>query len=113
MEPLWREGIWWWSYYAGDHRANWAALIGMALDRLRAYRTLAELNAAYVDWDSTWIAEEAQRRFPHDSQVWDTPYTESTAFGLRYLELISGQRIDPAQVPTAWLREWVLGPTAE
>ena len=83
--------------------------VAAALERLRAVASPEALCQFYREHDGDWIhSVSAQCRLPADHPL-DLRRVEDAAYGLRWLELAHGLRLDPLRSLTTQLSVRLLG----
>ena len=80
------------------------ASIAQALSQVDAVQDLHELYQG----DSRWCVELARLRFPKDWASLGVHATSAAAFGVRYVELVTGRPIDARQPLPRWISEWAV-----
>lgn len=108
MRDVWGWALSWFKKPPGDpeKRAQQAALVAVYLDALRTVDTVEGLHDRYTG-DSRWTLLLARERFPRLWPVLGIHATTAAAYGFRFVELATGQHLDPTSPPT-WLGEWAI-----
>jgi hypothetical protein len=107
MRPVWSWALAWFRSRPEPPslRARQARLIALLKAALRPIRTPAELDASYAA-DSRWTTRVVRKQRPRD---WSTPGLHAcmaSAYALRYVEIVTGRRLDPRKALPHWVDEW-------
>lgn len=106
MRDVWVWSLDWFRRPASnpDRRAKQTEIVAAILGGLRAVETVAGLHLLYAQ-DSRWCTEIARERVGDDWRAIGVHAATATAFGLRYVELVTGRDLDATALPP-WLGEW-------
>lgn len=107
FRDVWGFGLAWFRRppSSAEKRAKQAELVNALLARLREeVHDLDALDEAYCGASRARI-QLARTLFPTEWPSLCLHAVSGTAFGLRYVELITGQRFDARDLPP-WLGEW-------
>lgn len=108
MRDVWCWAVSWFRKPPGDpvKRARQAELIAALQAQLGGEVSSGALHARYAG-DSRWCLETARRLYPGAWPTLGVHACTATAYGLRYVELVTGRPVDARALP-AWLGEWAM-----
>lgn len=106
IRPVWAWSLDWFRKPSSnpERRVKQTELVAAILGALRRVETVEALHLLYQA-DNRWCAEMALQLFHDEWRAIGVHATTATAYGLRYVELVTGRRLDAERVP-AWLGEW-------
>jgi hypothetical protein len=87
-------------------RLKQAQLVAIYLEMIRDAEDVPSLHAHYCA-DSRWALTAAKALFPREWPTLGIHATTAAAFGVRYVELMTGARLDPLNLPQ-WTSEWAI-----
>jgi hypothetical protein len=91
----------------GEKRARQALLVEAIKGELRGVELVEELHGRYCQ-DSRWCLQIARRLYPRDWPTLGVHATTAAAYGLRYVELMTGRRLDAREPLPRWVGEWAI-----
>lgn len=108
MRDVWSWALSWFVKPPSDaaKRARQAELVGAYLVELRSISTVEGLHERYCR-DSRWCLDVARRLFLRDWPTLGVHACTATAYGVRYVEILTGRALDPRNLP-AWVGEWAI-----
>lgn len=92
---------------SADKRARQAILVESIKVELRAITSIEELHDLYCR-DSRWCLQVARRLFPRDWPTLGVHATTAAAYGLRFVELMTGRELDARDSLPRWVGEWAI-----
>jgi hypothetical protein len=107
----WSESLWRFSRAPRntESRARQVEVIAAIRDLLDPVRSTATLAAHYRADTSVSLARSvAETLHPDDPALRDQRRTRDVAYGLRYVELLTGANLDPTLGLPYWLGEWAV-----
>jgi hypothetical protein len=90
-----------------DKRAKQAELVEAIKGDLRAINDVEGLHDRYCR-DSRWCLQVARQHFPREWPTLGVHATTAAAYGLRFVELMTGQPLDARQPLPRWVGEWAI-----
>ena len=88
-------------------RARQTVLIEAIVQQLRGLDTVGDLHTWYTA-DTRWTLETAKQLYPRDWPTLGVHACTGAAYGLRYVEIQTGQRLDARQPLPTWIGEWAI-----
>jgi len=109
MRDVWIWALSWFLKPAAspEKRAQQAVLIQAIKAELEDLHAVAGLHDRYAA-DSRWCLLLARRLFPRAWPTLGTHACAAAAYGLRYVELMTGHELDARGPLPAWLSEWAV-----
>lgn len=90
-----------------DKRAKQAELVEAIAAELRRVDAVEALHEMYGR-DSRWCLQLARQHFPRDWPTLGVHATTAAAYGVRFVELMTGRRLDARQPLPRWVGEWAI-----
>jgi hypothetical protein len=90
-----------------DKRAKQAQLVQSIKEQLQGLDQVEGLHDLYSR-DSRWCLELARQQFPRDWATLGVHATTATAYGLRYVELMTNRPLDAREPLPRWVGEWAI-----
>ncbi|HEV8634109.1 MAG TPA: hypothetical protein VG370_07705 [Chloroflexota bacterium] len=91
----------------GQKRARQALLVESIKRELQKVQAVEELHDRYCQ-DSRWCLQIARQLFPQDWPTVGVHATAAAAFGLRFVELMTGRSLDAREPLPRWVSEWAI-----
>jgi hypothetical protein len=90
-----------------EKRAKQAALVEAIKAELRPIEAVEGLHDMYCR-DSRWCLQLARQHFPRDWPTLGVHATTAAAYGLRFVEMMTGRPLDARQPLPKWVGEWAI-----
>jgi hypothetical protein len=109
MRDVWCWGLSWFLKPASnpEKRAKQAQLVEDIKAELRAIEAVGELHELYCR-DSRWCLQIARKDFPRDWPTLGVHATTAAAYGLRFVEVMTGRQLDAREPLPRWVGEWAI-----
>ncbi len=90
-----------------EKRAKQAALVQAIKSELRHVYAADDLHDLYTG-DSRWCLQIARQEFPREWPTLGVHAATAAAYGLRFVEIMTGHDVDAREVLPRWLGEWAI-----
>ncbi len=90
-----------------EKRAKQAQLVESIKAELRTIDQVEGLHDRYCR-DSRWCLQLARQQFPREWPTLGVHATTAAAYGLRYVELLTGRTFDAREPLPRWVGEWAI-----
>jgi hypothetical protein len=90
-----------------EKRARQAVLVESIKLELHRVELVEELHDLYCR-DSRWCLQIARQLYPRDWPTLGVHATTAAAYGLRFVELMTGRSLDAREPLPRWVSEWAI-----